>query len=69
MRCARCHRPLLSDPVMLGEKGAERGYGPTCAAKVAGQNQLPLKPKRVRLFSVRRKKVDTRQASLLAELV
>lgn len=60
-RCARCHRPTRK-VVIVGQ----RGYGPTCALKV--QDQMPLRPKRVRIFGGgRRTKRDTRQVSLLTE--
>lgn len=59
MRCARCHRPLLSEPVIVDFKG----YGPTCALKV--QDQLPLQPVRATPRRRQRVKRDLRQASLL----
>jgi hypothetical protein len=60
-RCARCHRSTRK-VVIVGQ----HGYGPTCALKV--QDQMPLRPKRVRIFgSSRRTKRDTRQVSLLTE--
>jgi hypothetical protein len=69
-RCARCNRPVLN-PVMLGEKGYERGYGPVCAGKVAPERYGPsAKPKRVRLFTVSRKqqtKAEEAQMDLLDE--
>jgi hypothetical protein len=70
-RCARCNRPVLN-PVMLGEKGYERGYGPVCAGKVApARYGPPAKPKRLRLFTVSRKqqtKAEAAQMDLLEEL-
>jgi hypothetical protein len=63
-RCARCNRPVLN-PVMLGEKGCERGYGPVCAGKVApARYGPPAKPKRVRLFMVRAKKTAAEEAQM-----
>jgi hypothetical protein len=59
MRCARCHRSLLSKPVIVGQLG----YGPTCALMV--QDQLPLRPKRVRKGSAAPRRKDVRQVSLL----
>jgi len=57
--CTRCHRSTRT-VVFVNDLG----YGPTCALKV--QDQLPLRPKRVRIFgSGRRVKRDTRQVSLL----
>jgi hypothetical protein len=57
-RCARCHRPVLK-VVIVGQLG----YGPTCALKV--QDQLPLRPKRVRKGSAAPRRKDVRQVSLL----
>jgi hypothetical protein len=58
MRCARCHRPVLK-VVIVGQLG----YGPTCALKV--QDQLPLRPKRVRKGGAAPRRKDVRQVSLL----
>ena len=52
MRCAKCHRRLTRDPVMLGEP--PRGYGPVCAQRVKPQQQ---KPERFRMFEIRAPRV------------
>jgi hypothetical protein len=59
MRCARCHRSLLSKPVIVGQLG----YGPTCALRM--QDQLPLRPKRTHQAATQRRRNDSRQVSLL----
>jgi hypothetical protein len=61
-RCARCHRSLLTKPVIVGQLG----YGPTCALKV--RDQLPLKPARAKQVVARRRRKDSRQSSLLVEV-
>lgn len=58
MICARCNRVLLRPPVMLGGMA----FGPKCKAAVVGS-----KPRRVRLFTARTPKVDSRQGDLFAQ--
>lgn len=58
MRCARCHRPTRK-VVIVGQ----HGYGPTCALKV--QDQMPLRPKRVRKGSATPRRKDVWQVSFL----
>ncbi|MNK85092.1 hypothetical protein D3C87_1049610 [compost metagenome] len=55
--CARCHRTLLRQPVLLGGSA----YGPKCATAVAGSKQ-----RRGRITTAPRA-ADGRQRELFAE--
>ncbi|MCY1226796.1 hypothetical protein D9M72_390430 [compost metagenome] len=55
--CARCHRTLLRQPVLL----AGAAYGPRCATAIAGS-----KPRRARITTAHRA-ADGRQRDLFTE--
>lgn len=56
--CARCHRPLRRDPIVIDG----RGYGPVCAANV-GDLFAPVRSSPIYTRAPRRR-ADPRQSSL-----